>query len=87
MQELNGNVEKLILESRKHLSLSGVESVDSFNQQCLKLSVMGNKVQVIGENIKITAFNKINGTLNADGTFFEIKYNYKKQPLSKRIFK
>ena len=57
MYEQNGvNNEKLIIEGRKHLSLSGVESVDGFNEQCLKLTVLGNKMQILGENIKISAF-------------------------------
>ena len=79
--------EKLELDSRKHLFLSGVETVDGFNEQMLKLTINGNKLQIIGNNIKITSFNKANGNLNADGEFFEIKYNHKKEPIIKRIFK
>ena len=88
MYEQNGvNNEKLIIEGRKHLSLSGVESVDSFNEQCLKLTVVGNKMQILGENIKISAFNKSNGNLCAEGEFYEIKYYHKKLPVMKRVFK
>ena len=83
----NNVQEKLELDSRKHLFLSGVETVDGFNEQMLKLTVNGKKVQILGENIKITAFNKANGNLNADGEFYEIKYTHKKEPLIKRIFK
>lgn len=88
MQEQNfNNQEKLELDARKHLFLSGVETVDGFNEQSLKLTINGNKVQILGNNIKITAFNKANGNLNAEGDFFEIKYLNKKDPLIKRIFK
>ena len=45
------------------------------------------ELYINGENIKITAYNKANGNLNADGNFYEIKYNVKKKPLIKRIFK
>ena len=88
MQQQNFNVqERLELDSRKHLFLTGVEAVDGFNEQTLKLSVNGSKVCILGNNIKITAFNKANGNLNADGEFYEIKYTHKKEPLVKRIFK
>jgi len=86
-QENTNSQEKLILDARKTLSLSAVETVDGFNEQMLKLTVNGSKVQVFGENIKIIAFNKANGNLCAQGEIFEIKYSHQKQPLMKRIFK
>lgn len=88
MQEQNSNnQEKLILDSKKHLSLTCVESVDGFNEQFLKLSINGVKVQILGEKIKITAFNKASGHLDAQGDIYQIKYLTKKQPIVKRIFK
>lgn len=86
MQETQRD-EKLLLEDRKRLSMTGVETVDGFGETVLKLTVQKNKVEIKGENIKITSFNKSNGTLLAEGTFNEIRYNYKKPPLIKRIFK
>ena len=80
-------IEKIMLENRKKLTMTKVETVDGFTEQCLKLTVMGNKVVILGENIKITAFNKSTGNLTADGDFSEIKYNYKKMPFIKRLFK
>lgn len=88
MQEQNlGSQEKLVLESRKNLSFCGVQTVDGFNEQSLRLTVNNSKVVVVGENIKITAFNKSNGNLTAEGEFYEIKYSHKKTPIVKRIFK
>lgn len=88
MQQQNAlEVEKIVLEARKKLSMTGVETVDGFSEQSLKLTVMGNKVIINGENIKITAFNKGTGNLSAEGTFTEIKYNHKKTPFINRIFK
>lgn len=80
-------IDKLLLEGRKKLSMTGVDSVDGFTEQVLNLTVNGNKVKISGENIKITSYNKTQGTLNADGMFSEIKYNQKKAPLVKRLFK
>ena len=80
-------IDKLILEGRKRLSMTGVEAVDGFTDQVLNLTVTGNKVKITGENIKITAYNKATGNLSVDGIFNEIKYNHKKVPLVKRLFK
>ncbi len=88
MQEQNlVSQERLVLEERKYLSLCGVQTVDGFNEQSLRLTVNDTKVVVVGENIKITAFNKANGNLTAEGEFYEIKYSHKKVPMVKRIFK
>ena len=88
MQEQNIiSQEKLVLEARKYLSLCGVQTVDGFNEQTIRLTVNGSKVVVVGNNLKITAFNKANGNLIAEGEFNEIKYSHKKLPIVKRIFK
>ncbi len=89
MQEQNKSMEldKLLLEGQKKLNMTGVDAVESFSEQSLKLKVSGNKVNIFGENIKITAYNKANGNLSAEGLFNEIKYSHSKAPLLKRIFK
>ena len=88
MQEQNlVSQERLVLDARKTLSICGVQTVDGFNEQSLRLTVNDCKVLVVGENIKITAFNKANGNFNAEGNFYEIKYSHKKTPIVKRIFK
>lgn len=79
--------EKVILEGRKKLSMTGVSTVDGFSEQCLKITASGNKVIINGENLKITSFNKNSGNLTAEGIISEFKYNHKKQPLVKRLFK
>ncbi len=88
MQEQNKlEMDKLVLEGRKKLSMTGVDAVESFSDQNLKLKVAGNKVSIFGENIKITSYNKSSGILSAEGVFNEIKYAHAKAPLIKRIFK
>lgn len=81
------NADKLEILGRKRLAMSGVETVDGFSEEQLRLTVSGVKVKISGEKIKITAFNKATGTLMADGVFNEIKYNAAKVPLMKRVFK
>ena len=79
--------DKLTLDARKKLSMTGVINVDGFSETSLKLSLEKTKVLIIGENIKITSYNKDTGNLTADGDFLEIKYNHKKVPLMKKLFK
>lgn len=81
------NSDRIEIVGRKRLAMNGVEAVDGFSEQQLRLTVSGVKVRITGEKIKITAFNKATGTLMADGVFNEIKYNALKTPLMKRIFK
>lgn len=85
MQENQGV--KLLLEDRKKLTMSGVTSVDGFGEQYVKVSLSGSKLQILGEKLKVVSFNKSTGALIVEGLVNEIKYNYKKQPLLKRIFK
>ncbi len=80
-------IDTLTLDARKRLSMTAVDSVDGFTDQYLKLTVAGIKVQILGDSIKITSFNKSSGNLTADGNFHEIKYNAKKVSRLKRIFK
>ncbi len=87
MSEKPVEMEKLVIDARKRLTMSGVSSVDSFSEQVINLTVSGSKVKITGENLKITAFNKGSGNLTADGAFKEIKYDFKKTPLIKRLFK
>lgn len=86
MQEAEG-LQKLTLDNQRKLFMNGVESVDAFSERELKLTLNGNRVLVGGEGIKITAYNKGTGTLSADGRFSYIRYDEKKAPLIKRIFK
>lgn len=89
MEQQQGLIEteKVTLEVRKKLSMTCVETVDAFTAQKLVLTVAGKSVIILGEGIKITAFNKNSGSLTAEGTFFEIKYCANKVPLIKKIFK
>ena len=81
------NSDKLELLGRKRLAMTAVDAVDGFSEQALNLTVSGVKVKITGERIKISSFNKATGSLTAEGVFSEIKYNAKKTPFFKRVFK
>jgi sporulation protein YabP len=87
MQNNENNAHSLTLDLRKKLTITGVDSVDGFSEQTLKLSVKGEKLFVYGNDIKITSFNKANGNLSAEGDFIELKYQKKKDGILKKVFK
>ena len=87
MPEQQNDVQKIIIEDRKRLLLNGVVSVDGFSEQLLKLTLVDGKVFVYGEGIKITAFNKLTGVLQAEGSFFKLTFENEKKPLLKKIFR
>lgn len=88
MEKNSEKIEQVfILENKRKLSITGVSSVDGYGSQFIKITVNGEKVIISGDNIKISAFNKANGNLSADGNFSEIKFLGSSLPLLKRIFK
>ena len=83
MQE---NKHSIMLEQRKSLSISGIESVASFSEVKIVLVLLGGeRMTVIGSGLKITGFSKINGTFTAEGDVMGISYGGKS--LTARIFK
>ena len=81
------NIENLTLTNRNRLDITCVECVESFSEQNLKLVVLGNKMTVLGNGIKILSYDKLSGNFSAEGEIREIKYEHKKQPFIKKIFK
>ena len=83
MQE---NRHSVVLEQRKNLSVNGVESVASFSEVKISLTLLGGeRMSVIGSGLKITGFSKANGTFTAEGDVMGISYGGKS--LAARIFK
>ena len=83
MQE---NKHSVMLEQRKNLSVSGVESVSSFSEVKIALVLLGGeRMNVIGSGLKITGFSKTNGTFTAEGEIVGISYGGKS--FAARIFK
>ena len=83
MQE---NKHSVVLEQRKILSISGVESVGSFSEVKIILVLLGGeRMSVVGTGLKITGFSKANGTFTAEGEILGMTYGGKS--LAARIFK
>lgn len=78
--------QKLTLDCGKHLTLSGVVSVDGFSDEKIFLSSDRGRVFITGNAIKITSYNKNTGLLTAEGDFSGIRYGEKKGSFLKRLF-
>ena len=76
----------VVLEQRKSLSISGVESVGSFSEVKIVLVLVGGeRLSVVGSGLKITGFSKASGSFTAEGDILGITYGGKS--LAARIFK
>ena len=83
MQE---NKHSVSLEQRKNLTVHGVESVASFSEVKITLSLLGGeRMQIIGSGLKITAFSKTNGIFTAEGEVVGLSYGGKS--FAAKIFK
>ena len=81
------DLQVLTLEGQKRLTMTGVESVDGFSEQSLKLTLAGKRVLVTGSVLKITSFYKATGCMRAVGLFDSVRYDAIKGSFFKRVFK
>lgn len=79
----------LTIENQKRASLSGIASVESFNERQIHLKTANGSLVICGENLVIAKFNTENGTLVADGNITEVKYSRggDKAGFIKKLFK
>ena len=87
MYENQAGAQTLTLENRKHITLSGVKSVDSFSPQGMKLTTDGGKVNILGENLKVLSFSKQSGAFSAEGRVDGIRFSGAKTGLMKKVFR
>ena len=83
---MHENKHSIVLEQRKNLSVTGVESVSSFSEVKITLVLLGGeRLQVIGTGLKIVGFSKTNGNFQAEGEVTGVTYGGKS--LVQRMFK
>ena len=75
MQE---NKHSIIIEQRKNITVSAVESVVAFSEVKILLSLIGGeRMSILGSGLKITAFSKSSGSFTAEGIVTSISYGGK----------
>ncbi len=84
MQEARSSV--LTIESQKKLSFTGVESVVSFSETLILLTVAGKRVRIEGTRLKVLAFSEGSGNFAASGEFRSVRFGAKGNLFS-RLFK
>lgn len=77
----------LTIEGQKKISLTGVESVDSFSDTEISLVVAGRKMRITGSNFKVQAFSKGSGAFSAIGEVAFVRYGGAKGKFFQRLFK
>ena len=78
---------RLVLENQKKITLTGVTEVISSNENSLVAKLNNGNIYINGHNIHITKLDVEHGLLEADGAFYQIKYNTKSDNIFKRIFR
>ena len=84
MQETNKH--SILIEQRKSITVSAVESVVAFSEVKIILALLGGgRMSVVGTGLKITGFSKNSGSVTAEGTVTAVSYGGKS--FADRIFK
>ena len=76
-----------LIEDQKKITMTAVESVDSFSTQQINLTVSSGKAVVYGVGLKIVNFSKSNGNFTAEGKISGLKYLGKHEKIVKRLFR
>ena len=79
-------VQTALIEQQKKITMTGVESVDSFTEKQITLSVCGGRAVIAGEGLKIVSFSQSGGGFCATGKISGVQFTEKRQKISKRLF-
>lgn len=64
----------LTMEGREHLSISGVEDVERFDETCIVMSTCVGMLVITGEELHIGKLSLDGGEMNVDGRIDAITY-------------
>lgn len=67
-------IQNIILEDRSRLSISGVEQVDSFNDNTIILSTIKGGLSIKGEGLNMSKLNIEEGSVRISGVINSIVY-------------
>ena len=74
--------QRIILEERKHLAVSGVSNVDSFDNERIILNSNMGCIDIGGENMKIASLNLDEGKVVISGVINSLAYVRSKEEMS-----
>ena len=70
----------LTLESRQKAVITGVEAVDSFNEQMVVLSTTAGTLTLLGEQLHVSHLNLEDGQLLVEGEIAALEYDERSKP-------
>lgn len=81
--------QNVILESGKHLVLSGVIEVLSFDEEAISLETELGGLEIRGNGMHIISFDTAAGDMIVDGAIYAVVYTKSTKPQSflKRVFR
>lgn len=83
--------QNIILENRGNLTITGIEQVESFNDNTIILNSIKGGIVIKGNELNISNLNLERGNLNIEGTINSITYSNKdnigKNSLFGKMFK
>lgn len=90
-KNINEQVKKsnVFVEDRKKVTITGVIEVVSFDEEKVLLSTILDKLEIVGNNLKICNLDIKNGEVSISGTIHECKYlgDRKSKNANNKLFK
>lgn len=71
--------QRLMLENRKNLSISGVSDVESFSDSIVIADTCMGRLSIKGDGLKINKLNIEAGELSVEGKINSLEYSVKKE--------
>ncbi len=78
---------KIICDSRKMLQLTGVEKVESSNENQIICIAMKSPLVISGKNMHVKKLDVQQGVVEVEGNIDSIRYQPERKSFLKRIFK
>jgi len=72
--------QNIIVEDRENMTVTGVEQVESFNENTIILTTIKGGMIIKGENLNISKLNLDDGNVKIQGKINGINYSNKETP-------
>lgn len=77
-----------LIEDRKHIAVTGVDSVDAFSEREIALTLTGGgRAVVSGSELKIVNFSKTAGSFSASGKVTGLRFLGGKEKMVRRLLR
>lgn len=85
---MDNSIHSLVVENKKKLSVTLAKEVTSFSDKEIKIKLRsGSVLLVVGDGLKITAFDESSGNFIAVGNIQGTRYKDAGENLLKKVFK